>query len=293
MAAVSSPTAGPRSASRTRRAPARRWPAGCRPLVRGPLGGRGCAAASAGCRAGRRCSAGPSGSSTRRGSGASDRGGTTPRAPASSTIGSSSARRTTNASASSEAESTHCASSTTRRRGASAATADSSESRATPTRRGVGSSSSDSSPRAVWRAERWDSGSWSLRSRTPCTSWCSPAKASSVSLRPPRERSTVQPPCRAVSAAALSSLLLPSPASPTMTRLSPVTRSGPTSRWSSSSSTSRPTRGRACSTLSLLTALRTPLVRGSRTSPGGTGPGSAPLVSSLQICASGEDVSQL
>ena len=145
-AAASPPTAARHWASRTRHAPARPGPGGCRPPATGSLDGRSRAGASTGCPGGRRCFVARAAPARDDGSGTSGRGGTAPRALASSTIGSSSARRTTNASASSEAESTHCASSTTRSSGASAATADNSDSRATPTRRGVGSSSPDSRP---------------------------------------------------------------------------------------------------------------------------------------------------
>jgi hypothetical protein len=105
-------------------------------------------------------------------------------------------RRATKASACAEARSNHCASSTRHTSGCSWATSDNSPSSARPTRKRSGATP-PSRPSAVLIAACCGSGRCVRLPSSGMQSWCSPAKASSISDSTPAAPSTRHPDARA------------------------------------------------------------------------------------------------
>ena len=147
-------------------------------------------------------------------------------------------RRAANPSASSEALSIHCASSTHASTGASAAAAPSRPSTAAETaKRSTGSSDIASAPRS---ATACGEGSSSISPSTGCSSSWIPENGSSASCSAPSARRKRIPPARAATAS--SSADFPTPGSPVSTRTPPSPARAPANTASMrSSSASRPT----------------------------------------------------
>ena len=155
------------------------------------------------------------------GSPASSSAGT--RAAKTSPTDSMPSRRATNARTWAEARSSHCASSTTQTSGRSAAASASTLSTARPTKNRSGTGPS-CNPKVIRSALRCGAGSPSSSSRMGAHSWCNAANASSTSdwtaVTPMTRQSAARP------ARYSSSAVLPTPASPRITRqrLSPRRR---------------------------------------------------------------------
>ena len=154
------------------------------------------------------------------------------RLPNANAIDSAASRRATKANACADSRSSHCVSSTTHRRGCTLASCDKKLRTATLTSRRSGGAP-DTSPNVTPSASRCGSGSRDKSARPGAQSCCNAAKGSSRSASLPTVRNTVK--SRALAIVYSNSAVLPMPASPYTTIVSPRP-----SRAASSSSSSAP-----------------------------------------------------
>ncbi len=165
---------------------------------------------------------------------------------ASRTIGSDSIRRATNASTSEVGGSSHCASSTTSRTGASDAASDTRSSAAMAIRKCSGAASSVR-PKAASSAARWTSRSSLARPRTGRISRCNPANGRFASDCTPVVDSTAQPRSRAARSHIDSRCDFPIPGSPRTTSAWPRAAMSSNSDDMRLCSSRRPSNGDASS----------------------------------------------
>ena len=112
----------------------------------------------------------------------------------------------------------------------------------TASRSGAGRSGAGPIPSAASIAARLDRGRRHRSSDNGPTSWCRPAKLTSVSYSTPPPRITSKPAFVAISAAATSKAVLPTPGSPASNSVAPSTTASSRSDPRAASSRSRPIR---------------------------------------------------